>query len=74
MKIITALVVVLITAVVLAQAASSAPMAGMAPIVVSGFQTPESVLYDARGDVYLVSNRVLIPMFMDNKIMIQALK
>lgn len=27
-----------------------------APITVSGFQTPESVLYDQTGDVYLVSN------------------
>ena len=54
MKIITALAVVLITAGVLAQAASSASM--MAPIVVSGFQTPESVLYDPRSDTYLVSN------------------
>lgn len=54
MRIITALVIGLVAAVVLAQAAGNA--ATMAPIVVEGFQTPESVLYDSRGDVYLVSN------------------
>lgn len=56
MKIITALVVVLAAAIVLAQAAGHAAMMAPAPIVVQGFQTPESVLYDSRGDVYLVSN------------------
>lgn len=35
---------------------AGAAMMGPAPIVVDGFQTPESVLYDARGDVYLISN------------------
>jgi sugar lactone lactonase YvrE len=54
MRIITALVIGLVAAVVLAQAAGNAAM--MAPIAVEGFQTPESVLYDSRGDVYLVSN------------------
>lgn len=38
----------------LAQTAATAPMAP--PIQVSGFATPESILYDARSDVYLVSN------------------
>jgi sugar lactone lactonase YvrE len=45
---------------VVASAASAAPPQGPtvlpAPISVSGFATPESVLYDAAGDVYLVSN------------------
>src|SRR2546426_4066753 len=39
----------------LAQAAATAPMAP--PILVSGgFQTPESIFYEARSDIYLVSN------------------
>src|SRR5256712_12793027 len=39
----------------LAQAAATAPMAP--PILVSGgFQTPESIFYEARSDTYLVSN------------------
>src|SRR2546425_8543827 len=39
----------------LAQGAATAPMAP--PILVSGgFQTPESIFYEARSDVYLVSN------------------
>jgi hypothetical protein len=33
-----------------------APSADGAPMVLNGFKTPESVLYDAAGDVYLVSN------------------
>jgi len=56
MKIITALIVGLVAAVVLAQAAGNAATMSPAPIVVEGFQTPESVLYDSRGDVYLVAN------------------
>ncbi len=53
------LLVVLIAAAALAQGAAGAPMAqSPAPIVVQGvgLQTPESVLYDRRDDVYLVSN------------------
>jgi len=56
MKIVTALIVVLAAAIFVAQPAGNAAMMGPAPIVVQGFQTPESVLYDSRGDVYLVSN------------------
>lgn len=39
-------------------AAAAPPVDPAAPIVVAnaGFQTPESVLYDAKADVYLVSN------------------
>lgn len=44
----------LFTVGVLVQTAATAPMAP--PIQVSGFSTPESILYDARSDVYLVSN------------------
>lgn len=53
------LLVVLITAAALAQGAAGAPMTkGPTPIVVQGvgLQTPESILYDRRDDVYLVSN------------------
>jgi len=56
MKMMTVLVMVLAAAIVLVQAAGHAAMMGPAPIVVQGFQTPESVLYDSRGDVYLVAN------------------
>ncbi|MGH2396883.1 MAG: hypothetical protein ACRDFW_07825 [bacterium] len=52
----TLLAIVLIAGSMLAQAAGTASMAGPAPIIVQGFQTPESVLYDSRADVYLVSN------------------
>ncbi len=49
--------IVLIILAVLTRAVDSAPMMGPTPIVVQGgFQTPESVLYDSRSDVYLVSN------------------
>src|SRR5262249_7581594 len=39
-------------------AVDAAPAAwdGKSPLKVDGFSTPESVLYDADGDVYLVSN------------------
>ncbi len=43
-----------LTVAMLVQTAATAPMAP--PIQVSGFSTPESILYDARSDVYLVSN------------------
>lgn len=56
MKTILAVAVVLLAGGVLIQPVGNAAMMGPAPIVVEGFQTPESVLYDARGDVYLVSN------------------
>ena len=41
-----------------APAVDAAPAAwdGKTPLTIEGFQTPESVLYDADGDVYLVSN------------------
>lgn len=42
------------TAAVIAAGVSGAPMSP--PIQVAGFSTPESILYDARSDVYLVSN------------------
>lgn len=45
----------LIAGSVLAQA-GSASMADPAPIIIQGFRTPESVLYDPRTDVYVVSN------------------
>lgn len=49
--------VMLLSGLLIAQAASGAPMMGPKPIVVQGgFQTPESVLYDPRADMYLVSN------------------
>ncbi|MGQ0549847.1 MAG: SMP-30/gluconolactonase/LRE family protein, partial [Armatimonadota bacterium] len=49
--------VILIAAGFLVQAAVGAPMMGPKPTMVQGgFQTPESVLYDPRGDVYLVAN------------------
>ncbi|MGH2373739.1 MAG: SMP-30/gluconolactonase/LRE family protein [bacterium] len=48
---------IVIAAALLAQVAVGAPMMGPQPTVVQGgFQTPESVLYDPRGDAYLVSN------------------
>ncbi|MGH2397863.1 MAG: ATP-binding protein, partial [bacterium] len=47
----------LAAAAFLVQAAVGAPMMGPKPTIVEGgFQTPESVLYDTRADVYLVSN------------------
>lgn len=52
----TGFMIVIATAF-LVQAAAGAPMMGPKPTVVQGgFQTPESVLYDPRADVYLVSN------------------
>lgn len=52
----TSAMIVIATALVV-QAALGAPMMGPKPTVVQGgFQTPESVLYDPRADVYLVSN------------------
>lgn len=52
----TGFMIVIATAFVV-QAALGAPMMGPKPTVVQGgFQTPESVLYDSRADVYLVSN------------------
>ncbi|HET8678501.1 MAG TPA: SMP-30/gluconolactonase/LRE family protein, partial [bacterium] len=52
----TSFMIVIATAFVV-QAALGAPMMGPKPTVVEGgFQTPESVRYDARADVYLVSN------------------
>jgi sugar lactone lactonase YvrE len=48
--------VLLVAVLLLAAPQGSAGPALPPPITVSGFQTPESVLYDAAGDVYLVSN------------------
>lgn len=48
---------IVIASAFVVQAALGAPMMGPKPTVVQGgFQTPESVLYDPRADVYLVSN------------------
>ena len=48
--------VVVVAVLLLAAPQGSAGPSLPPPITVSGFQTPESVLYDAAGDVYLVSN------------------
>jgi len=50
--------VVIVIAAFLALAVSAAPTMGSkhTAMTVSGFQTPESVLYDPRADVYLVAN------------------
>lgn len=48
--------IVLIAVLLLAVPQGAAGPSLPPPITVSGFQTPESVLYDAAGDVYLVSN------------------
>lgn len=49
-------VLILLAAAFLAQAASGSHMSAKPIVVQGGFQTPESVLYDARADVYLVAN------------------
>jgi len=63
----------------------SGAAAPAAPVTVQGgLQTPESVLHDPAADAYLVSNingtptgtggnRVLIPLFMDHRVVVHPL-